>query len=435
MSRADGTLSTSIRNHLWGAGLFLCALLVFTGVWFTWMQISGAVIAPGAIVVESNVKTVKHKEGGIVSEIHVRDGDQVQAGDLLLRLQDTVTRANLIVVDNQLNERLATEARLLAERDGATEVAFPPSLMQQTNKVRINRILDGQRRLMKARAAGFDGRINQLREQIKQLESQTDGLEVQTRAKQEEIALIAVELGGLESLLADQYVSANRVYAVRRDRTRLTGEHGALITEAARTGLAISERRMQILQLQEDFRADVLQQLQDTRSEIARLNEQKTTAEDQLSRMDIRAPRSGYVHQLSVHTKGGVISAAEVILLVVPKGDSLLIEVQVTPTDVDQLFEGQLATIRLPGLNQRTTPELKGSVLTVSAETSRDDVTGLSYYTARLRLLDGEQEKLDSTVLIPGMPVEALIQTRERSILSYLIKPISDQIAHALREE
>lgn len=435
MSRADGALSASIRNHLWGAGLFLCALLIFTGAWFAWMHISGAVIAPGAIVVESNVKTVKHKEGGIVSEILVRNGDQVQAGELLLRLEDAVTRANLAVVDTQLNELLATEARLLAERDNLDAIVFPSSLMRQADDPTINRILDGQRRLKKARAAGFGGRVDQLREQIKQLESQTDGLKVQADAKREEIDLIAIELDGLEALFTDQYVSANRVYAVRRDRTRLTGEHGALMTETARTGLAISERKMQILQLQEDLRADVLQQLQDTRSEIARLKEQKTTAEDQLSRMDVRAPRSGYIHQLSVHTKGGVISPAEVILLVVPKGDTLLIEVQVAPTDVDQLFGGQSATIRLPGLNQRTTPELKASVVTVSAETSRDDVTGLAYYTARLRLLEGEQEKLGSNILMPGMPVEALIQTKDRSILSYLIKPISDQIAHALREE
>lgn len=435
MSTADSSLSSSIRNHLWGAGLFLCALLVFIIGWFAWMQISGAVIAPGAIVVESNVKTVKHKEGGIVSEILVRNGDLVEAGDLLLRLEDTVTRANLVVVDTQLNEFLATEARLLAERDGETDIVFPASLTKRAGETQIESILDGQRRLMKARSAGFGGRIDQLREQIKQLESQTDGLGVQTEAKREEIALIAVELSGLETLLANQYVSVNRVYAVRRDRTRLTGEHGALLTETARTGLAISERRMQILQLQEDIRADVLLQLQDSRSEIARLNEQKTTAEDQLSRMDIRAPRSGYIHQLSVHTKGGVISPAEVILLVVPKGDSLLIETQVAPTDVDQLHPGQLATIRLPGLNQRTTPELKANVVTVSAETSRDEVTGQTYYTARLRLSDGELEKLGPGILVPGMPVEALIKTGDRTILSYLIKPIKDQITHALREE
>ena len=300
---------------------------------------------------------------------------------------------------------------------------------------RISALLDDQQRLLDARLAGFDGRIDQLREQIRQLESQIDGLNVQTRAKGEEIELIAVELTGLETLLEDQFVSANRVYEARRNRTRLDGEHGALRTEIARIGLAISERRMQILQLQEDFRADILAQLQETRSEIARLTEQKASASDQLSRMDIRAPRAGFVHQLAVHTRGGVVSPAEVILLIVPQDDSLLIEAQVAPTDIDQLFIGQDATVRLPGFNQRTTPELKATVLTVSAETSRDEVTGLTFYTARLRLRDGERKKLGRNTLLPGMPVEALIQTQDRSILSYLIKPLQDQITHALREE
>lgn len=435
MSTADTTLSASIRRHLWGAGLFLCALLVFIVGFFAWMEISGAVIAPGAVVVESNVKTVKHKEGGIVAEILVKDGDQVAAGDLLLRLDDAVTRANLAVVSTQLDEFLATEARLVAERDGRAAIAFPVALTGRADSAGIAAILDGQRRLMTARQAGFLGRIDQLREQIRQLESQMDGLQVQSTAKADEIELIMIELAGLETLLDKQFVSANRVYAVRRDRTRLSGERGALTAEIARTGLAISERRVQILQLQEDFRADILQQLHETRSEIAKLQEQKVTAEDQLSRMDIRAPRAGHVHQLSVHTKGGVVSPAEVVLQVVPKEDSLLIESRVAPTDVDQLFAGQEATIRLPGLNQRTTPELRAAVLTVSAETSRDELAGEAFYTARLRLTEGEQEKLGDDILLPGMPVEALIRTDDRSILSYLVKPIRDQVAHALREE
>ncbi len=435
MSPADTTLSTSIRRHLWGAGLFLCGLLVFVTGWFAWMQISGAVIASGTVVVESNVKTVKHKEGGIVADILVQDGDRVAAGDLLLRLDDTVTRANLAVVEAQLNELLATEARLLAERDGLPAILFPADLTERREETSIAAVLDGQRRLMTARRAALNGRMDQLEEQIRQLQSEAEGLRVQTEAKRQEMALIAVELKGLESLLDDHLVSANRVYAVRRDRSRLNGERGALVAETARTGLEISERRVQILQLQEDSRAEILQQLHDARSEIARLKEQKVTAEDQLVRMEIRAPRAGQVHQLGVHTRGGVISPAETVLLIVPHEDVLLIEAQVAPTDIDELYAGQLATIRLPSLNQRTTPELIAQVLTVSAETSRDELTGQTFYTARLQLTDGEREKLGSAALLPGMPVEAMIRTGDRTMLSYLVKPIRDQIAHALREE
>ncbi|MCY6379415.1 HlyD family type I secretion periplasmic adaptor subunit [Hoeflea prorocentri] len=435
MNDTDQTIAGSIRHHLWGAGLFLCVLLVFLFGSAAWMQIAGAVIAPGAIVVETNVKTIKHKEGGIVDEILVRNGDLVEAGDLLLRLDDAVTRANLAIVSKQIDELTATEARLLAERDDKEQIDFPDALARKAHDPEIARILDGQRRLIRARTAGLEGRIRQLEEQINQLGAQIDSLEIQITAKGEEIALIKTELEGLEGLLKEHYVSANRVLAVRRDRTRLSGEHGALMEERARAELAISERRVQILQLKEDARADVLRQLQETRSETARLSEQRVAAEDQLSRMDIRAPRSGYVHQLNIHTKGGFISPAEPILLIVPKEDSLIIETQVAPTDVDQLFTGQEATIRLPGLNQRTTPELKGEVLTVSAETSRDEVTGAAFFTARLKLQPGEEEKVSGNILLPGMPVEALITTDDRTILSYLVKPIQDQIARALREE
>ncbi|MCP4385015.1 MAG: HlyD family type I secretion periplasmic adaptor subunit [Hyphomicrobiales bacterium] len=435
MNTTDQSIARSIRRHLWGAGLFLCGLLAFIVGWAAWMQISGAVIAPGAIVVETNVKTLKHKEGGIVGEILVQNGDLVKAGDLLLRLNDAATRANLAVVSKQLIEQMAMEARLIAERDGQQEIANPASLEERSEAPDIARILAGQRQLKEARAAGLAGRIDQLNEQINQLKSQISSLEMQTRAKADELRLIKFELVGLEKLLKQHYVSANRVLAMRRDKTRLVGEHGALKAEATRAELAISERRVQILQLQEDYQADILQQLQETRSEIARLAEQKVAAEDQLSRMDIRAPRAGYIHQLNVHTRGGFISPAEPILLIVPKEDSLIIETQVAPTDVDQIFAGQEATIRLPGLNQRTTPELKGSVVTVSAETTRDETTGASFFTARLRLAAGEERKISGNILLPGMPVEALIKTNDRTILSYLVKPIRDQIAHALREE
>ena len=435
MSETVQTLRRSIRRHLWGAGLFFCALLAFLIGWFAWMQISGAVIAPGAIVVESNVKTLRHKEGGIVAEIFVRNGDVVQAGDLLLRLDDAVTRANLAVVRQQLDELVATEARLIAERDNAADIVFPESLTRRASDAEISRILTGQRQLREARLAGLVGRTDQLHEQINQLDSQIDNLEVQAEAKAEEIGLIDLELVGLEQLLENDYVATNRVLAVRRDKTRLRSEHGALLAEAARTELEISERRIQILPLQEDYRAETLQRLQETRSEIARLAEQKAASADRLSRMDIRAPSSGFVHQLNVHTRGSFISPAEPVLLIVPNEDALIIETQVAPTDVDQIFMGQQATIRLSGLNQRTTPELTGQVVTISAETSLDEGTGLRFFTVRLRFLEGEREKIGGNILMPGMPVEALIQTGDRTILSYLIKPIRDQIAHAMREE
>jgi len=435
MNETDQTITSSIRRHLWGGGLFLCSLLAFMTGWAAWMEISGAIIAPGAIMVETNVKTIKHKEGGIIGRILIKNGDLVSSGDLLIRLDDAVTRANLAVVYKQIDELTATEARLVAERDGLDEIAFPATLSDRIKDPAIARIVTDQKQWKMARTSAFSGRIDQLTEQVNQLESQIVSLNIQSTAKADEIALVSQELDSLEILSRKKYVANNRVLAVRREKARLTGEHGALLQEATRTGLAISERKIQVLQMREDNLADILQQLNTTRSELAQLEEQKLVAEDQLSRMNIRAPRDGYVHQLSVHTKGGYIASGEPVMQIVPKEDSLVIETQVAPTDVDQIYSGQPAIVRLPGLNQRTTPELKGIVTTVSAETSQDEVTGLPYFTVRMKLAEGEEARVTDSFLLPGMPVEALIRTTDRTILSYLLKPLHDHIVHAFREE
>ncbi|MCR9139923.1 MAG: HlyD family type I secretion periplasmic adaptor subunit [Alphaproteobacteria bacterium] len=434
MNKVDNALATGIRRHLWAAGIFLCALFLFIGSWFGSMQISGAVIAPGSIVVETNVQTLKHREGGNVAEILVSDGDHVDAGDLLLRLDDTLTQANLAVVTKQLDVMLATEARLIAERDQTEEISFPAELVKRQGDSQIDRMLHGQRLLLNARKAGLAGRLSQLQQQISQLGSQMDGLRAQSKAKSEEIELITAELQGLETLLEDSFVSENRVTVAKRNRIQLEGELGSLVAQTARAGLAITEREIQIIQLREDYRADVLQNLNDTRSEIARLVEQKVALDDQLSRMDIRAPRAGTIHQLAIHTNGGVVSPAEPILTIVPNGDQLVIEVLVDPNDIDQVYPDQEAAIRLPGLDRRSTPELSATIKTISAQSIWDDATGTSNYSVRLRLDDGETERISGLKLIPGMPVEAMIKTGDRTILSYLMKPIDDQIRRALRE-
>ena len=435
MPYTDLTLASSIRKHLLGAGLFICALMVFLIVWAGLTQISGAVISSGTIVVETNVKTIQHQEGGIVSEILVKNGDLVEAGALLLRLDNTLARARLGIVTKQLDELMATEARLIAEREKRNDIIFQKELLSRSHIPSVADSLTGQRALMIARKASIEGRINQLREQVKQLESEIKGLRIQTKAKTEEIALITEELSGLQKLLDNQFVSGNRVSAIKREKTELIGEHGALITRAARAKLTISEKEIQILQLQDEFQSEILNLLQDTRSRIGQLHEQKVATLDQLSRLNIAAPRSGYIHQLNIHTKGGVVSPGEPILLIVPEQDKLLVEAQVMPSDIDQLFQGQKATLRLPNFSRWTTPELQAEILTVSAETSRDEITGSNFYTIRLEIPESELDKLGENKLLPGMPVEALIETESRTVLSYLIKPLNDQITFAMREK
>ncbi|WP_350333179.1 HlyD family type I secretion periplasmic adaptor subunit [Coralliovum pocilloporae] len=433
-AHGEQILSQSIRRHLVWAAVLIVTLFGGIGAWAALTEISGAVVASGVVVVETNTKQVQHQEGGIVRTIQVRNGDAVKAGDLLIRLDDTVTRANLSVITQQLDELSAQEARLIAEQSGADGITFPDQISSNADARALRLIRDSQSQLLEARRKSLSGRKTQLREQITQFEKQIDGLTAQRDAKAKEIKLIREELVDLEKLLAQELVSSTRVTALKRDEARLEGEHGGFIAQIAQTREGISERSIQILQIEEEARADVLQQLQETRSRIAQLQEQRIAAEDQLTRVDIRAPRSGFVHNLSIHTIGGVIGPAETVMVIVPREDLLVVEAQVQPVDIDQLTAEQQATIRLPSFDQRTTPELKATLKTVSADLTQDQVSGLSYYLVRLTIPDEELAKLNGKRLIPGMPVEAFLKTEDRTVLSYIVKPITDQIAHALKE-
>ncbi|MES0809004.1 HlyD family type I secretion periplasmic adaptor subunit [Roseibium sp. SCPC15] len=422
-------LRKTVRNHLLFA-LFI-AIFVVGGIggWATFTEISGAVVSSGTVVVETNIKQVQHREGGIVRDIKVKNGDVVEAGELLISLDDTVTRANLAVITKQLTELNAQEQRLEAERDDIRTIEWPDAAQRE-----LTDIERGQQLLLQARQNSKDGRKNQLEEQIRQFNKQILGLEAQVTAKVSEIELINEELSDLDGLLNKQLVSKSRVTSLRREKARLEGEYGDLIAQIARTNEAISERRIQILQIEESYRAEVLEQLQEVRSRIAQLEEQKIAAEDELTRVDILAPQNGYIHQLSVHTIGGVVAPGETVMQIVPREDQLIVEAQVRPVDIDQMAPGQRARVRFPSFDQRTTPELNAELLTVSADLTQDERTGTSYYVARLVIDEDELEKLGTQTLVPGMPVETFLTTGDRTVLSYLVKPITDQVAHALRE-
>ncbi|WP_417683883.1 HlyD family type I secretion periplasmic adaptor subunit [Roseibium sp.] len=425
----DELLSRTVRNHLLFALLVILAIVAGIGGWAASTQISGAVVSSGTVVVESNTKLVQHREGGIVRDILVKNGDVVQAGDRLISLDDTVTRANLSVVMNQLTDLTAQELRLAAERDDLETIEWPHDRLSALGDVER-----GQQLLLEARRNSKESRKDQLHEQIRQFSLQTEGLEAQVNAKASEIELIEEELTDLGTLLGKQLVPKSRVTALKREKARLQGEYGALLAQIAKTKEEISERQIQILQIEETYRAEVLESLQEVRSRIAQLAEQRITAEDELTRVDILAPRNGFVHQLAVHTIGGVIAPGETVLQIVPQEDKLIVEAKVRPVDIDQMIQGQVVRIRFPSFDQRTTPELTGQLLTISADLNFDDKTGASYYVARLVIEESELSKLGAKALVPGMPVEAFFKTDERTILSYLVKPIRDQIAHALRE-
>ncbi|MDR4494809.1 MAG: HlyD family type I secretion periplasmic adaptor subunit [Nitrospirales bacterium] len=426
---------SSLNRHL-AAGLVMILFLVGgVGGWAAVEEISGAVIAPGLIVVETKAKRVQHQEGGIVKEILVRDGDVVQAGDLILKLDDTVVTANLAMITSELNELAVQEVRLTAERDGHDLMHYPTDLLERGKREpAVASSLSDQRALRETRRSTLQGKKAQLDEQIAQIQDQIRGLGVQRVAKTESIRLTNERLEALAPLLPQGLVMAGEITALKRDRAELLGDRGELESKIAQANETISERRLQILQLGEEFRSGVLEDLQAVRARMSQLQEERIAALDKLQRVEIRAPRTGYIHQSTVHTLGGVVGSGETLMLIVPQEDVLIVEVQIYPTDVDQVQPGQEAIVRFPAFNQRTTPELTAQVTTISADLSHDEVTGNSFYLARLMISEGEIAKLEEKKLVPGMPVEAFIQTGQRTVLSYLIKPLHDHMVHAFKE-
>jgi HlyD family secretion protein len=437
MSLEHNPTKTIGRLNLVGFGLV--SLMVFGfGGWAVGSELSGAVIAPGSVVVESNVKKVQHPTGGIVGEILVKEGDKVEAGQIVMRLDETVTRSTLGVVRSQLDEALARETRLLAERDGLQELVFPQELLARRDEKIVQAATQGELKLFASRDSGRQGQRSQLRQRIGQSNEEIRGLSAQQEAKEREIAFIAEELSGVSQLWSKNLVPISRLMMLQRDKAKLEGERGQYIAEIARARGKISETELQILQLDQDLSTEVLKDLRETQGRIAEMREKHTAAEDQLKRIDIRAPQTGVVHQMTVHTVGGVIANGEAIMLIVPIADNLVIEGKVAPQDVDQLAVGNQATVRIMAGNQRTAPELKAQLRRVSADLTREQGTpgqpGPSYYSIRLELLPGEIARLGSLALVPGMPAETFIQTGSKTPLQYLLKPLKDQIAHTFRE-
>ncbi len=425
----------SIRSYLLG-GIAVTALLIGgVGGWASTTQIAGAIVAGGSLVVDSSVKKVQHLTGGVVGNLRVRDGDHVEAGAILVRLDDTQMRANLSIVTGALDELAARGAREEAERDGFEDVTFPADLLERADTVpAVARLVDGERRLFRIRADGRAGQKAQLRERMGQLDEEIRGLTGQASAKEREIAFIKQELAGVRELWRQNLIQLPRLTALERDAVRIEGEFGALTAQTAQVRGKKAEIALQILQIDQDLRTEVGKDLADVRGKVSELSEKKVAAEDSLKRIDIRAPQAGTVHQLAVHTIGGVVTASEPLMLIVPDADQLTAEVKIQPQDIDQLRLGQRAVVRFPAFNQRTTPEFTGVVKTISADTSADQKSGISFYTVRIAVPEDDIRKSGELRLMPGMPVEASIRTVDRTVISYLVKPLSDQIEKAWRE-
>jgi len=435
MTTHPSSTRTSIRRNVLAGMTVVVVLAVAVGGWAGTTKLSGALIASGTIVVDSNVKKVQHPTGGVVGELPVREGDRVKGGDIVVRLDQTITRANLAIITKGLDELSARKARLASERDGLEALAFPDHLQSRERELEAAHIMAGERRLFELRRTARSGQKAQLSQQFAQLREEIVGLTAQQRAKAREITLITRELEGVRELFNKTLIPINRLTQLEREATRLEGEEAQLVAAVAQAKGKMAEIELKIIQIDQDLSSEVAKEMREIDAKIGEFEERRVAAEDQLRRVDIRAPHDGTVFQLAVHTVGGVVSPGEPIMLIVPEADSLMVEAKVNPQDIEQVQLNQKTVLRFTAFNLATTPEIDGQVSRISADISSDQRTGQSFFTIRISIHPDQLSRLGSSKLVPGMPVECFIQTGERTMVSYLLKPLRDQLMRTFREK
>ncbi|MEL7011752.1 MAG: HlyD family type I secretion periplasmic adaptor subunit [Pseudomonadota bacterium] len=418
-------------------GMAALALLIGGfGTWAAFANIAGAVISSGQIEVDQNRQIVQHLDGGVVSEIEVDEGDLVEAGDVLLRLDRTTLLTRLNIAESQLFELMARRGRLEAERDKSDKIKFDPLLSEAAlENPSINDLMAGQVRLLEARRATQVQEIDQLGKRRTQITDQINGIVSQAEALTRQLELIEEELVGQQDLLDKGLAQASRVLALQREEASLAGSVGQLGADKAQAEGRRTEIDIELLKLEATQREEAITELRDLQFRELELREERLALLEQMNRLDIVAPVSGAVYGLTVHAPRAVLRPAEPVLYLVPQDRPLVINANVDPVHVDQLYVGQEVTLRFVALDQRTTPELFGELTGISADTFRDEITGVPYYRAEVALWAEERARLDPDVeLRPGMPVEVFIQTDDRTLVAYLAKPLADYFTRAFRE-
>lgn len=435
LSDAPSPIDDQPHKRFLRIGYIAIGLLFAAFIAWTIAPLQGAVVAIGTVIVESQPKVIQHLDGGIVAEVPVKNGTAVKKGDVLMRLDATVIDANQSLVTTRLREAQARVARLEAERDKALTITFPDELLGDMSDPAIAKAVDGQQKLFDARRGAATGLVQQLSQRIDQSNDQIEGLNALIQSNNTQVDLIKSELVDLQRGLEKGVVTRTRFSAVQREQARIEGEIASRRAEIARINNSISELRTQILQLRKDRLEQVLTELRTAQTELSDLREQSVTATDQRKRVDVLSPVEGYVHNMLVTTVGGVVTPGQEIMQVIPADDRLIIEAQVMPGDIDMIYPGQVARLRLSAFNARTTPEIGGIVLQSSPDSLIDPVTGLPYYTARIVIPEEELEHLRGQKLVPGMPAEVFMQTQKRSVFSYIVKPAVDAMSRGMREE
>jgi len=431
---SESPANKAIRRYMLLGGVTLGALVIGAGGWAATMNISSAVIGSGVVGVEGNTKKIQHGQGGIVREIRVGNGAVVHAGDILVRLDGVEASTSLAATIKEIDQLDARRLRLIAERDGGKELIDPLQQMARLDDRPFIEGLNAEISLFEARRDQIESKMAQLKEQIAQIEQQRDGSRQRLLANAEEVSWSEQQAQRIENLAKAGLVQFSRLADSKRMVAQLNGERSQLMSDEATAGKRITEIELQIAQLRKDRRAEVLTDLLDTEGRLSKLKEQRLALEDQIAHLEIRAPVDGIVHQLATHTIGGLLSPGETAMNIVPIRDMLTVDMRIRPTDVDQVSIGQAARLRFSAFNQRTTSEIEGKVESLSPDVSINEQTGETWYSARIAIPPQERAKLGNLALIPGMPVEAYIKSEPRTALAYLIKPISDQMERAMRE-
>lgn len=417
------------------AGLAILAVMIGGfGTWAAVAPLSGALVAPGVVTVETNRKTVQHLEGGIVLELRAREGDVVQRNDVLIRLEDTRVKAQLAVIDGRLEVLMAREARLAAERDDVDRIAFPEALRRRMSAPKVAEILRGQSEVFAARRSAFQGSISVLEQRAAQLREEIHGLQAQHAAKARQIEIIVKELRDLRELYEKGLVPRPRMLALEREKERLVGETGQHLADVARAEKAIGETELQTVQLRHTTRETAVTELREVEAEIFDLAERRVVFQDELERIEIRAPQAGQVVGVSVHTVGAVIKPGQPLMDIVPREDRLVVEARLRPEDVDKVAPGSKAHVRFSAFDRDTTPEVSGEVTTVSADRLTEQTGQEPYYAVRVSIAADQVARLGQLQLRAGMPAEVFIQTGDRTALSYLMKPFSDALRRSFND-
>ena len=432
---APNAAAWSARQPIWTGVATIALLIAFFGGWGMLTTISGAIVAPGVIQVEQNRQVVQHPDGGVVAEIAVQEAQTVKAGDLLIRLDGAQIKAELTIVEGQLFDAMARKARLQAERDDLTELSFPAELIDlAATRPDVAEQMEGQKRLFAARLETQNAQIDQLGQRLDQIASQGEGIAAQMAAINDQIALLAPEIADQQTLLDKGLTQSARIMDLKRELARLDGNRGEMQSNLAQAQGKATETKLQILQIKSARREEANAQLRDMGDKTLELAERRRALSEQVNRLEIRAPVSGIVLGLAVTTPHSVIRPADPILYIIPQDRPLIIIAQIPPIHIDEVQVGQEVRVSFAAFSARTTPQLAGTLTTISADAMTDQASHQSFYRAEITLDAGEMAKLKDNKLVPGMPVQAYIGTGDRTPMAYLLKPFTDYFHMAMRE-